>query len=445
MQVIIEVYNTYSHLHGHSDAIKTASNKISYPAPGAEYILRNVRYGWDGMIRLMKANGQFPTGLIRDVVSALKDDYQIKVVDKRIRPEKKYNLKINLPFAPRYYQTDSTDLTAKHNRGVYILGTGAGKSVIIAMIAQRVGVDTLIVVPDLGLKEQLYKSMKSWMGNAVSTNINSSAPIIIANIDGVTRKDKSVFLRFGMLITDEQHHSSAKTYLKLNMMMTNAYYRYGLTGTFTRTDGSEMTMYGVLSNIIYKKSTSDLITEGFLSPVKIYMHQIRIKGHSQKKYKEAYPLFCLHEDVNKIIEYLARKEISLGKQVLILVRLKHHGEMLKMMLRESAIYLNGDDPISYREEQKSLFLKGSVRCLIATSVLGEGQDIPNIDVLINARMQKSEILTYQGIGRALRLKEGKKYAVVHDFIIQGNRYIYDHSLERLAQYKSEKAFQVILK
>jgi superfamily II DNA or RNA helicase len=85
-----------------------------------------------------------------------------------------------------------------------------------------------------------------------------------------------------------------------------------------------------------------------------------------------------------------------------------------------------------------------IKCLIATNILGEGQNIPNIDVLINARLQKSEIQTFQGIGRALRKIDGKDEAIVHDFSIQGNRAIYDHSLERIMDYRSERAFQIIM-
>jgi superfamily II DNA or RNA helicase len=116
--------------------------------------------------------------------------------------------------------------------------------------------------------------------------------------------------------------------------------------------------------------------------------------------------------------------------------------MLKLKLRDQAIYLSGDDEVEYRDKQKALFIAGKIKCLISTNILGEGQNIPNIDVLINARLQKSEIQTYQGIGRALRKSEGKEVAVVHDFCIQGNRAIYDHSLERIMQYKCERAFQL---
>ena len=444
MQVFFEISNTKTKIIGPSEAIKLASDALSYTLPGASHIQRNIGYNWDGRIKLLKRDGTFPTGLIRDAAKALMSDFEIQIVDKRVRPVKQHEFDFKLPFEPRYYQTEAMAMVRSHARGVYVMGTGSGKSAVIGLITNELGVDTLIITPDLGLKEQLFNDMANWFKGRVSKDIKSSKPIIITNIDSLTSKDPKYFERFNLLITDEFHHSAAKSYLKVNDAAKSAYYRYGLTGTLARTDGTEMNMYGVLSNVIYKKTTSDLIDEKFLVPAKIFIHQLKISGHSKKRWSEAYPAIALSEEFNRIVVYLAEKEIDQGKQTLILVRLRAHGELLKMRLKDKAVYLNGDDDVKYRDEQKALFVARKIKCLIATNILGEGQNIPNIDVLINARLQKSEIQTFQGIGRALRKIDGKDEAIVHDFSIQGNRAIYDHSLERIMDYRSERAFQIIM-
>ena len=60
--------------------------------------------------------------------------------------------------------------------------------------------------------------------------------------------------------------------------------------------------------------------------------------------------------------------------------------------------------------------------------------------MINARAQKTEIQTIQGIGRALRLAPGKEKAEIYDFMFIGQRHLENHSLERVASYKKERAF-----
>jgi superfamily II DNA or RNA helicase len=445
MQVIIEIHNTRSSVVGSSEALSVVNEALSYIVPGADHIQRNLKYNWDGKVRLMRKNGAFPTGLVRTAARALMGaGYKLHITDKRVRPKKKHNFDFKLPFSPRCYQTKAVSLSDTHARGVYRLATGAGKSLVIAMLTAKIGVDTLIIVPDLGLKEQLYDDFRRWFPKIVSKDIKSKAPIIITNVDNLINKDKKLFERFSLLVVDEFHNSASKTYIKVNDLACNAYYRYGLTGTFVRTDGTEMNMYGVLSNVIYDKSASDLIEEGFLCPAKIFIHQIKIAGHSRKRWRDAYTAIAVGEEFNRLVVFLAEKEIAKEKQTLILVRLKAHGELLKLKLRDKAVYLSGDDDVAYRDQQKALFIAGKIRCLISTNILGEGQNIPNIDVLINARLQKSEIQTYQGIGRALRKSEGKLFATVHDFSVRGNNAIYEHSLERIALYRAERAFQIIL-
>ncbi len=224
-------------------------------------------------------------------------------------------------------------------------------------------------------------------------------------------------------------------------MCSNAFYRYGFTGTFVRPDGADMEMYGVLSQVIFKKSTSDLIEENFL--VRPYISIVQYDVPKMRvDYKKAYDYIVEDYGFNKLIAAIAEeKAFQYHKQTLILVRRKEHGRLLQEML-PGAVYLNGDDPMSRREEVKRDFINKKVRCLIATSIFGEGIDIPSIDVLINARCQKTEIQTSQGIGRALRKADGKDKAEVYDFMIVGQKHLEDHSVERLNSYRKEPAFKI---
>lgn len=452
----LEVQNISTRLVCARDLYRIISDQVlSYEQPGMEHRKRNmpVWVKWDGRTRLLKPNGTFPTGLLPEVISFLQTEkMEFEVEDLRIVPDLLDKFEVNFPWPLRSYQSGLPEYTDKNPRGIVLAGTGAGKGAMMAVTIASKGNDTLVCVPDVGLREQLFRSFDEWFDDEVSKDVTSDATIIVCNIDSLVNKDKKYFKRFKVLITDEYHHSSASSYLKLNKLCINCYWRYGFTGTNVRTDGTEMVLRGVLSNIIYEKSTSDLIEEGYLVPADITFYRLQLKGFSKFNYREAYQAVVFNDDFARIVGSLINNEIMMGYQTLVLVRRKEHGSMLDNLCPD-AVYLSGDDPVEHRDEVKRQFNNKEVRCIIATSIFGEGQDIPNIDSLFNVRLQKGEIETKQGIGRALRLadgsltyedsvKRGKAKARVFDFLLIGNRHLSSHSVERINQYKSERAFNI---
>lgn len=437
----IKIDNAHSQIITEDFTLKEQCSKVlSYEVAGSTFARLNNPF-WDGRIKLMKKNGTFPTGLLVILVGYLKRQ-GIKYVftDVRSRPSGKCAYKLNLPFTARDYQLAAA--ATERTRGVIVMGTGGGKSPTSALFVDKQKVQTLIVTPDTGLREQLSESYREWFGaKNIGNKITGKEPIIIANIQSLAKKDLGLFLRFQMLIIDEFHHAAAKTYQTVNAYCRNAYYRYGFTGTFMRSDGADMEMYGVLSQVIYRKTTSELIEDGYL--VRPY---ITIVKHQVPKlrcdYQRAYNFIVTDKSFNDLVARIARKKaFDENKQTIILVRRKEHGRELADRL-DGAVYLNGDDDLDHREREKRRFITKKTRLLIATSIFGEGTDIPSIDVLINARCQKTEIQTAQGIGRTLRLCPGKDKAEVFDFMIDGQKHLNAHSIERLSSYKKESAFKI---
>ena len=263
-------------------------------------------------------------------------------------------------------------------------------------------------------------------------------------------EDTHNYVANGLLVSN----SAADTYRKLNALASSAYWRYGFTGTNIRTDGRDMEMHGVLSAVLLRRTTSDLIEAGFLVPPAIRILRHRVKGYSKLNYQDAYTAITTDDAFNGVIAAVAREKIrEEKKQTLILVRRREHGQRLDDLLCGDAVYINGDDPIEHRQRVKADFAERRIPCIIATDIFGEGQDIPSIDCLINCRLQESEIQTKQGIGRALRLAKGtnsyaesvaagKSKAEIIDFLIEGHRHLAGHSLSRIEQYRSERAFKL---
>lgn len=443
MKAILTLENTISKIEHITSEQKThLRDLLSFETHGAAFMKRK-RPLWDGKTHLMKNNGNFPTGLLQIVLKFLiENEIGYTIRDNRIVPEGDEDIGIDIPsdMVPRDYQIEAMNVTDRHTRGIFLMGTGAGKSLTSALIIDKFKVKTLFVVPDTDLKKQIVKFFKDIFPNQVGSNIQSDFPITVETIQKLSRIPAGALNRFQMLITDEFHHSAAKSYLALNTNTPNAYYRYGFTGTFVRTDGKDMVMHGVISNIIYTKRTSDLIYEGYLVPPNIYMVGFKVRGISKYNYKDAYQYITESPDFNQKIADIAVKCIRLKRQTLIIVKNIAHGEYISSLIPDSH-FLHGESPD--REEIKQKFIDREITCLVATNIFGEGTDIPSIDVYINARLQKTEIQTIQGIGRALRKIPGKEHCAVFDFMISGQKHLKQHSNERLIAYQTEPAFNII--
>lgn len=78
--------------------------------------------------------------------------------------------------------------------------------------------------------------------------------------------------------------------------------------------------------------------------------------------------------------------------------------------------ITGDTPSKERQSIIARFECGAFPVLINCMVLTEGTDIPDIESVAIARPMKSKILFVQAVGRGLRLAEGKKDALVLDYV-----------------------------
>ena len=112
---------------------------LSYEPEGAVFARRYAAH-WDGRTRFLSKKNFFPTGLVDSVVRYLKlKDLPYVLENHRKRPEPTLNLKLTLPWEPRDYQITAAEISDRRARGVYWMGTGAGKTATAAMIVEETG------------------------------------------------------------------------------------------------------------------------------------------------------------------------------------------------------------------------------------------------------------------------------------------------------------------
>ena len=141
---------------------------------------------------------------------------------------------VTLNFPPRDYQKSSAETALQKGRGVVVLPTSAGKTLVIALITSTIlkhsSDNVLILVPDIQLVQQTYKDfleygiddslISRWTGSHEFTN----SKIVIANNQILLseKQDQNVLSSFSTIIVDECHKFA--TAEKISKLIKNLRY-----------------------------------------------------------------------------------------------------------------------------------------------------------------------------------------------------------------------------
>lgn len=174
-----------------------------------------------------------------------------------------------LPFTPRphlepreYQRAALAAWMEADRRGVVVLPTGSGKTLVALLAIAQVGVWTLIVVPTLDLLAQWRRAVRDVLGApAEAVGIYGGgkqeiAPVTIITYDSAALHTRQLN-RFGLLVFDEVHHLPASSY-RLAAEGTVAPYRLGLSATPERTDGLETDLLELVGPIVFARTPNEL-------------------------------------------------------------------------------------------------------------------------------------------------------------------------------------------
>lgn len=176
-----------------------------------------------------------------------------------------------LDLEPRPYQTEAIASWLGHDgRGVIVLPTGAGKTVVALMAIARLKLRTLVVVPTIELLHQWRASIveklrlpKNAVG-VVGDGIKEWRAITIITYASAAMPNAEL-RDIGLLICDEAHHLPSPSYATI-ATRARAPYTLGLTATPERSDGSTGRLYELLGPVVYRRAPADLSAEGHIAP-----------------------------------------------------------------------------------------------------------------------------------------------------------------------------------
>lgn len=368
----------------------------------------------------------FPTGLVPLLQKeAEKKDIAIAVT----RGEKKIPIqKVDVSWL-RDYQFEAFKDALRKRRGILWLPTGAGKTEIAIALAKTVDTHWLFAV---GKKDLLHQSAKRFEKRLdIDVGIigdgkmkpDPNKRVTVATFQTLARnKDPKFFEQFGGLMVDECHTLPANSFWNVAMQLTNAYFRFGFSGTpLSRGDKKGIYTIAALGAVAHRIVPETLIEAGVLARPTIYMQKLE-QDCNRATWQGVYgELITRSRTRNKLITEFARKA---DKPCLLFVKEIKHGHLLEKRLRNAGIsceFTFGNKDTAQRQNAVSRLVKGDIDVLIASVIFQEGIDVPEIRSVIIASAGKSVIAAVQRVGRGMRMSEGKNTFEVFDVMDTGHR------------------------
>lgn len=457
--------------------VKKLHNHLSFKLNGIQYTPA-YQNGWSGITYLLTKGNKFNYGLLNNVKQFLenkKEEYSIE--DNRIAKiiNSELDISNNLKkykLIPREHQIRIADTACNVDRGIIRAATGAGKTLVTAMITARINKPTIIYVIGLDLLDQFHKLFSKlfdepigYIGdgtcNIERINIASIWTVgrslkldnIIEDENGGNERDLDESNQAKILkllnntkvhIFDESHVCSTNTIAEIYKNIDPEYI-YGFSGTPFRDDNSDLLINGILGEQIINVSASELIKLNLLAAPLIKFYTVP-KMSVGNIYTAVYKEYIVENDIrNNLIAKLSKDLINKNYTPLVLFKQIKHGETLFNKFQELDIkcaMLYGNDSLEKRNEVKAALINKEIELILASTIFDLGLDLPQLNALILSGGGSSTIRALQRIGRTLRPYSGKKFAAIIDFYDQV-KFLKKHSMIRYKIYSSEDGFKVI--
>ncbi len=358
-----------------------------------------------------------------------------------------------LSVTPRPYQREALEAWAKaRGRGVVVLPTGAGKTVVALMTIQAAAVSTLVVVPTIDLLHQWHDTICSRFGlkpdeaGMIGGGFRSRRPITVITYDSAAmpRRDLS---EIGLLVFDEAHHLPSPSYRAI-AERCSAPLRLGLSATLERSDGRHDDLTDLIGPTVYERQPEALARDKHIADYKAKRLYVDLTEREQILYDQLTAQYSWYLAANRrklmmsganLFEALirtaghdpaARAALQAHREARMLaMNASRKAETVQQLLQEHAadkviVFSEWNSvvndlsrrlalpAITYRtsaDERRDIltrFRQQRYSKLITGRVLNEGVDVPDANVAIVVSGSSSTREYIQRLGRVLRPKPG---------------------------------------
>ncbi|MDL2343462.1 DEAD/DEAH box helicase family protein [Deinococcus sp. MIMF12] len=411
-------------------------------------------FTWDARSQSWRAPGK----VYREVVEGLRG------AGVAFRDEAASFQKLDLGYARevqpyRHQQLALNAWKQAGRRGVVILPTGAGKTLVAQLAMRDTPRSTLICVPTLDLMHQWYSGLLAAFPDAevglLGGGSKDQTPVLISTYDSAAIHAEQLAGQYALQVFDEAHHLPSDFHRSVAELGL-APYRLGLTATPKRSDGRELHLEDLVGPVVYHCAPEDLAGET-LADYREVIIRVRLSPLEQRRYDEL---------IRTRNDFLRRSGIQLGSlkgwkefvmssgtpqgRVAMLAhrearsmaygtegKLRVLEEVLANHPHERTLIFTDDNATVYRISREFLipaithqtpvkerhalldrFRSGDYRVIVTSRVLNEGVDVPEASIAVVLSGTATEREHIQRLGRILRKAEGKQ-AVLYEVITEG--------------------------
>lgn len=367
----------------------------------------------------------------------------------------------------------------QYKRGAIQAATGFGKTEILCAttkIMKEINNDEFPTILVLEPTIELLKGIKSRFKKykipvndyretrmIMSKKINLSHPMSLFND---LKKNKNILNKVEVLFTDECHHLSSNSWSALTFSMPNLIYSIGLSATFIshyHVDGkhiddfnfNELKRIGVCGPIIMKVDGKELINKQQLAkPKLIILHNPANEEIDETKmdyeWQNVRKIRLQSKNRTLLIAKAATVFIKHGYKVIILMNVLDWGRQIMQEIANLGYSKNVRTCFGGQTYEKinkrgklekeynsvlKLFDKEKIQCIVGSSCLTEGIDLSKVDACILAQGGKSDRVTLQSVGRALRKSKTGYFSWIVDFDDSDDKILNNQFRERMIKYK----------
>jgi superfamily II DNA or RNA helicase len=349
----------------------------------------------------------------------------------------------------------------QNRRGIVVLPTGAGKTIVALKAIGLAERPALIVVPTLDLLSQWYKRLTDTFGiqiGLVGQGVWDIRDVTVITYHSAYRRISEIGDRFGFLILDEVHHLTAPQWAEIARLAI-APFRLGLTATYD--PHSSIRLDELIGPLVYWKPVREL-SGNKLAPYEVIRLGVDLSPEEHLAYELEEKIYLSywreqsdlrstssrHDSRLEILlreqtrDERARRALQAWQQMRRIIagadaKLDMLEELFRRHASDRTIVFAATNEMAYKisqifliptithqtnaRERKTIlkrFENGEYMAVVASRVLNEGVDVPEAKVAIILGGSGSSREHTQRLGRILRQRTNK-LAVLYEITVRG--------------------------
>ncbi|QEG41955.1 DEAD/DEAH box helicase [Roseimaritima ulvae] len=405
-------------------------------------------------------------------------------VDWDFSPDQDLRLVRRQPIQLRPDQLSAVEAFEQEGRrGLVVMPTGTGKTVVAIELILRAGTSTLIVVPVRDLMYQWHAKLLAATGvdcGLIGDGVHRVTPLSVTTYDSAAIHMPRIGGRFQMIVFDEVHHL-AGAWRSDAAQMSAAAIRLGLTATLPGDRQRLQRLVELVGPVCYQQSIAEAsgrsLAEYTVKRIAVPMneqenqryralsHQVQRFVYEQRQRDEQFRW----DDVYKLVGD-TEHEPQLAAEAMLALRAFRGKSQIeerasgKLRLLEDLLRLHAGEPVMVfvgsnvmareislrflvpcllshcrKQERRDLlegFAEGRYPVLVANRVLDEGVDLPAVKVAIVLGGMASSRQAIQRLGRVLRKTASGQSAILYEVVTDSTK-----EVQRSRRRRRNEAFQ----